>query len=209
MIYLSEDYFYKYVDTLGYIFSRAFKEKYSPLHIERAISYSQIAEELERSNITTIAFTSAEKIYQDIFPQYDNNDFIYDSYDKFGWLGYIYIQIFLKYQITFELIFMILPIETTLSMYPLYHEMNYTQMLDFFFSKIEMTYFNSILKYKNISSHQLSSDTNIPESTIAALRYKYRDILKLESGKLYQIAKVLDIKMTTLIPNLELETDKK
>ena len=205
MIFLSDDYLNKYIDVFGYIFARAIDEEYSLPYIEKIISYSSLVDELENSNITTIAFSSSEKIYHDLFPLHDNNGFVYNPYDQFGWIGNIYIHLFLKYEITFELLFIILPIERALSLYKLYHEMDYSQVYDLFDELIGYSYLDAILKKKNISSMELSKRSGVSFQTINALRYKKRDISKLESKLLFKISKGLRVKITTLLPSLDLE----
>ena len=101
MIYLSDDYLTKYSDTLSYLLSRSYSEGYSFDYIQKTIAYSTAINELERSNVTSIAFSSFEKIYNDIFPQYDNN-FVFDGYDMFGWSGYIYIHLFFYFILLFD-----------------------------------------------------------------------------------------------------------
>ena len=205
MIYLSDDYLTKYIDVLGYLFSRSISEGHSFPYIEKRISYSEMVEELERSDITTIAFSSMEKIYRNIFPEFDNNNFIYNPYDEFGWASYIYIHLFIKYQITFEVLFMIIPLKKMLSLYKIYHEMDINQMYSFFQESIEFSYFDNIVKYRKISSKQLSLKSGVSFSTIASLRFSKRDISKLEAMKLYNLATVLKIKISSLLPNLELK----
>lgn len=208
MIYLSDDYLNKYIDTFGYIFARSIKEGYSFSYIEKSISYSSMVEELERSNITTIAFSSSEKIYHDLLPLYSNNDFAYSPYDEFGWLGYIYVHLFLHFQITFELLFIILPIEKALSLYKIYHEMDISQTYAFFKESVKYSYLDNIMKAKKISINELSNASGISKSTINFLKYGKRDISKLETQKLFKISKALNVKMATLLNNLELEVSK-
>lgn len=205
MIYISDDYLTKYIDTLGYIFARSIKEGYSLLHIEKVISYSQAIEELEKSNVTSIAFSSPEMLYSKMFPDSNNLDrFEYSPYDIFGWLGFVYIHLFLKYQITFELMFFVLPIEKALSLYKLYHETDIQMMYELFEQSVEHSYFDQILKYKNMSSNELSRLTGISFATIQSLRYKKRDINKAEIKILLKISIALNIKITSLIDSLEL-----
>lgn len=208
MIYTADDYIEKYIDTLGYIISRAYLEKYSPLYIESIISHSHMIEELEKSNVTTIAFSSSEKIYHDLFPQFENDDYKYNPYDAFGWLAYIYIHLFLKYQITFELLFIILPIEKGLSIYKLYHEMDIRQTYDLFEELVSYSYLDVIMKKKKMSVKELSLESGVSSSTINSLRYGKRDISKLESAKSYKLSRALNIKMTSLLRSLELKMDE-
>lgn len=203
MIYLSDDYLTKYSDTLSYLIYRSYKEGYSTNYIEKSIAYCKVINELERSNITTIAFTSFEKIYQDIFPS-KNNDFVYNAYDEFGWCGYVYMHLFIKTKITFEALFFLIPLKEMLSLYHLYHEMGITQIEEYAKNKLKYTILDIVMKELNISSKKLADITNISESTITALRYKKRDIGKLEASKLSLIAFALNVKIETLLPSINL-----
>ena len=204
MIYTSDDYLTKYIDTFGYIFARSAYENYAFGYVEKVLSYSQIVNELEQSNVTTIAFTSVEKIYADLFPRHANDGFVYNPYDEYGWIGHIYVHIFLKFQITFESIFMLLPIKEALNLYHLYHEMDITQVYDVFEEKMKPSIFAKYMKLRNISSNELSLLTGVSQATISSLRYGTRDINKFEALKLLKISSVLNIKMTSLLTNLSL-----
>lgn len=208
MIYLSDDYLTKYIDTFGYVISRSIEENYSLQYIENMISHSRFIEEIEQSNITTIAFSSSEKIYHDVFPLRDNPGYFYDPYNQYGWISNIYIHLFLHYQITFELMFMIFPIQKMLELYKLYHEMDLKQIYSLFEETVQYSYLDNILKYKHISVSELSDKSGISFGTINALRYNKRDISKLESQKLFKISKALNIKMTSLLTSLELDLVK-
>ena len=66
MIYLSDDYLTKYCDTISYLLARSYSEGYSFDFIQRTISYSRPISELEKSDITTLAFASFERIYNNV-----------------------------------------------------------------------------------------------------------------------------------------------
>ena len=205
MIYLSDDYLMKYIDTIGQLFGRAIKEGYSYLHIERRIAYSQFVDELEKSNVTSISFVTADELYKDLFPDSPNNEkYIYNPYDVFGWLGFIYIHLFFKYQITFELIFIVLPIEKAMSLYKLYHDRDITNLYEAFEESVRYYYLNEIIRYRDRSTKQLSEMTGVSFSTIQALRYKKRDINKTEIKTLLKLSNALNVKITSLIENLNL-----
>ncbi len=204
MIYLSDDYVTKYGDVISYLLSRSYNEDYSFDYIQRSISYSTMINELEKSNVTIIAFSSMEKIYSDIFPKHDNA-FIFNEYDAFGWSGYIYMHLFLTMQITFEALFYVIPFEQMLSLYNLYHEMSTTQMDDYFHETLKYSILDIIMKANKISNVDLAKKTNLSVGTINALRYNKRDIAKLEANKLLLLANALNVKMETLLPSIHLE----
>lgn len=204
MIYLSDDYLTKYQDVLAYILERAASEKYSFSYIEKVVAYSEPFSELEKSNITYIAFSSSEFIYNKLFPEKNNNGFISNIYGPYGWAGYNYIKLFLDLQITFETLFIIFPLQKMLDAYHLYHEMDYSQLLQLVKSEIKFSYLNMIMTAKKYSSSLLAEKTGIPFSTINALRYGDRDIDKYESIKLLKISNVLGVKMSSLLTSIQL-----
>lgn len=207
MIYLGDDYINKYSDTLSYLIGRSIKEGYSYDYIQKKISYSLVISELEKSNVTMIAFSSMEKIYHDIFPD-TPNDFTLDIYDIYGWMGYIYIHLFLHLKVTFEALFYIIPLKEMMNLYHLYHEMDFKHLVEYAKEKMKYSLLDVILKQKKISNQKLALKTNLSLGTINALRYGNRDILKLEAHKLLILSNVLNIKMETLLPEINLILEK-
>lgn len=203
MIYLSDDYIEKYSNTLSYLIGRSANEGYSFDYIQRKISYSEAISEFERSNVTIIAFSSMEKIYSGIFTDY-NNEYQYNPYDIFGWVGYAYIHLFLNLEITFEALFFLIPIQEMLNMYKLYHEMDITHLEEYAKEVMKHSLLDVIMKRKKTSNNDLSKKANIPVSTINSLRYGNRDITKLEAKKILSIAYALNVKIETLLTNIDL-----
>ena len=203
MIYLSDDYVDKYANTLSYLIGRSYHEGYSFDYIEKSIAYSLPISELEKSNVTIFAFSSFEKIYHNIFPDKDN-DYVFSIYDIFGWVGYTYMHLFLNLEITFEALFYIIPIQEMLNLYNLYHEMSFSQIVDYAKEKIKHSILDVVMKRKEISNKVLLNKTNISISTINALRYGKRSIAKLEADKLLLLSHALKVKMETLLPNIHL-----
>lgn len=206
MIYLSDDYVEKYQDAFGYVLGRAIDNKYSFSYIENIISHSTIFNEFEESNITQIAFSSLEKTYNKLF--IDENDFIYDQYGIYGWLGYIYIQSFLELKITFELLFILLPIEEALNMYHLYHEMDIVQMINYVKNKMKPSLLHAITSKKKININELASGSGVSFSTIRSLVYGYRDINKIELKNAKKIATFLNVRLDSLICPLDLKLEE-
>ena len=66
MIYLSDDYITTFQDTLGYIIGRTISNGYSPRFVEKTIAYSSAFSLLEKSDITELAFSSGENIFERI-----------------------------------------------------------------------------------------------------------------------------------------------
>ena len=158
MIYLSDDYVCKYSDTLSYLIGRSCREGYSFDFIERNISYSLMISELEKSNITLIAFSSMEKNYNDVFHIY-RNEYDFNAYDIYGWIGNTYMHLFLSMKITFEALFYVIPLREMLDLYKLYHEMDFNQILYYAKELIKHSLLDIVMKRKKISNKDLSNKT--------------------------------------------------
>ena len=207
MIYLSDDYITTFQDTLGYIIGRIISNGYSPRFVEKTIAYSSAFSLLEKSDITELAFSSSEYIFERMFDINVSNEYEYSPYDVYGWLGYIYIHLFFDLKITFESLFITLPIDEAINMYPLYHEMDYLQSLEYVKSKIKYSLLDEIMICRKLSSLKLSRLSGVSYSTISALRYGKRDINKLEASLLLKLSNALRVKMESLLTDINLVTD--
>lgn len=204
MIYLSEDYIDKYINVLCYLLERAVYEEYSFDYIVHRIAYSTMINELERSNVTLIAFSSSESLYSDIFPEKDNKGFVSNIYGVYGWIADSYIHLFLKLNITFELLFIIFPLEYMVSIYPLYHEMSFSHLLELLKERTPFSYLDIVMRNRKVSTQDLADATSISFSTLNAIRYNKRDINKLEAYMLLKISKVLSVKLESLLNDIYL-----
>ena len=202
MIYRADDYVVKYQDTLGYIIGRGISGGCSPRFVEKTIAYSSTFSSFEKSDITEIAFSSKELIFSKMFDLSLADDFDYSPYGVYAWLGNIYIRLFFDLKITFESLFIILPIDRAIDMYPIYHEMDYLQVLNIKYSLLD-----EIMSYKGVSSQKLSVSSGVSFSTITALRYGSRDINKLEAGLLLKLANSLRVKVESLLADINLIFD--
>ena len=83
--------------------------------------------------------------------------------------------------------------------------MDYAQLLDYVKGLIRYSVLDIIMKKKKMSNEKLASKAQISSSTISALRYGNRDILKLDSYKLLMLSHGLNVKMESLFPHIYLE----
>ncbi len=204
MIFLSYDYVNKYEEVLTYLIARSISEEYSFDHIEKTIARSSVFSQFEQSDVTAIAFSSAEKIYSELFPRFTNK-FTANIYNIYGWIAFAYINIFLKKQVTFETIFAALPLEKMLLYYGPYHEMDISQLLELFDEKVGKSHLDLFMKKSDMSCVELAKQTNIPLPTIKALRYGHRDIAKMELYRTILISSALHIKVESLLDKIPLD----
>lgn len=209
MIYLSDDYVNKYQESLTAVIKEGTRKDFSFGYIERAISYSKTFSEFEKSNVTSIAFSSIEETKEDVYSidqRLCSND--YDIYDEYGWIGYIYIKLFFSLNTTFENLFVVLPIEDALAKYHIYHEMDFSQIEDYVKAKIEYSYLNMHMKKQKISTSELAKVSGVNESTIRAIRYGKRDPNKLDLINAMKLSEALHIKTESIANDISLVFQK-
>lgn len=204
MIFTAYDYIDKYIEVLNYLVARSISEQYSFDHIEKTIARSLPFTRFEKSDVTTIAFSSPKEIYSELFPNI-KGDFVINPNDIYGWIAFAYINIFLKKQVTFETIFAALPIENMLLYYGPYHEMDISQLLELFDEKVGKSHLDLFMKKSDMSCVELAKQTNIPLPTIKALRYGHRDIAKMELYRTILISSALHIKVESLLDKIPLD----
>lgn len=206
MIYTADDYIEKYQSALERLLSKTIGLHFSFSFIERKIAYSDVFSEFEKSNVTLIAFNDNERIYDAIFGNSDN-DLLMEDDAIYSWLSFVYIHLFLKFKVTFEMLFMALPLKKALNMFHLYHEMDITQVDKVFDDAIIPSSLSCVMDSKKITVRQLSEKTRIPFATIRSLKYGYRSIDKLEASKLISIAFALNVKTETLLTSIPLDIE--
>lgn len=188
-----------YSEVLCDIISLAVYDHFSYQVIERGIAYAPFINELERGNDTLINFTDSQKLYESTFidgkSKLEDNLTFYET----NWVAEMYIELFLKYQITFEALFFYIPLKEMNGLFETYHEMDIHQLFQYFEGKQKISLLRYICKDRGISLVELAGFAKISQSMINSLSTNKRDIAKLSAQTLYLIAKKLDIKMETLL----------
>lgn len=205
MIYTAYDYLAKYSDTLSEIINMAEIDGYTFDYIEKVLVKSCMIKELEQSNITLIAFSSSMKLYRGLFPNSKASTYDIKLFSSHYWIGESYINLFLKYKVNFQTLFLYLPIEKMHRLYVAYHEMDITHLFQYFEELRKTNTFTMLLKDREMSLKTLSIKTGISLPTLKALKEGKRDFKNLNSGYLEKIAHYLGCEMQTLLGNITLE----
>ena len=200
MIYASDDIIQSYVETLACLLSYGNQQRFSPSFVERSIAYSQPFSELENGNSRMLAFSSSRQICLEVFfassPTFKGDEI----YTDFGWIAETYIHLFLQHRpMTFEFLFLAFPLSEMVEKYPLFHEMDHSQIEEEYRNRIQYSKLDVILKRLNISTSRLAQDTGISMYTIRSLRYGYRQMGKTEAETVIKIASYLGIKPLSLL----------
>ena len=196
---MNSEYLYDYVNLFERVLSTGYKLGYSSAAIERAISYSPFFQEIEKDKNTFAPIINDSVLIQSLFPEYDVSLDKVPSYNQCLWSAEAYLRIQEFTQLTFEAIFLYIPINQMYSFFPLYHEMDFSQIIQEFIKLYEQKSVFSLLVDKyGYSITNISKSTNIPTVTLYSLKQRHRDINKVSVETAKSIAYIFNVRLETL-----------
>lgn len=182
-----------YTNNFSRIFVLAVDSFIHPQVITDILSKSSLVKDMELGNYSELTNNSPLQLFKYYFntPVFEDNS-LYDFNDAY-WCGYIYMNIFYKYNKPFSYIFLKLPLSKLLDMYHVYHEMDITSVYEVFEELMLKDTILSLLLIKH--SYKLSELSSLTDISINVLKkYKNSDI-NLYAGSfknIHRIATVLN-----------------
>ena len=193
-VYLNE-----YIDSFEKILSVAYQNDYSLDAVARAISYSSYFQKIENNNGEFAPIIDDTLLIKSIFPKLDIelNDLV--VYKQCLWAAESYLRIQESTGLTFEAIFLYIPINEMYHYFVLYHEMDFSQIIERFKElQKDKSVFALLLKKYNYSLTYISQQTNISSETLFSLKNRRRDIKKVNVDTIVSIANLLRVRVETL-----------
>lgn len=196
----SSNYFYEYVNLLERVFSFAYENFYSYGMVERNISYSSFFQELERSNLEKSPIIEEERLIKSIFNEENFDLMKIRSYKECMWIAESYMRIQQQTRLTFEAIFLYIPIKKMYEYYQLFHEMDFSQIVDEFSSLYEKESALSLLLSRfDYSVKYVSRKTGIPYDSLFSYKQRRRDIKKINADSACLLSSILKVRVETLL----------
>ncbi|MCQ2793667.1 MAG: helix-turn-helix transcriptional regulator [Bacilli bacterium] len=200
---MSNDYFnyQKCVDDLTAVLSIGYFFKYSTDVIEKRISNSKYFANFNKDFFSSESYISTDEVIESIYfdADIDDNTKII-VYNELEWVSMMYIHIIKETGLGFEAIFCYAPIEKASSMYHLYHELDFSKCVEWFYEQMKKESIIKIaMKRLHLTNEYVSSKTNISSSMIDALKNRRRDVRKLDVERAIKLSKTLNINIETLL----------
>lgn len=177
-----------YTNNFSRIFVLAVDSFIHPQVITDILSKSSLVKDMELGNYSELTNNSPLQLFKYYFntPVFEDNS-LYDFNDAY-WCGYIYMNIFYKYNKPFSYIFLKLPLSKLLDMYHVYHEMDITSVYEVFEELMLKDTILSLLLIKH--SYKLSELSSLTDISINVLKkYKNSDI-NLYAGSFKNIHRI-------------------
>lgn len=163
---ISVDYVATISEYLSSIIGYGIKNEYSLSIIEDRISFSDMFRKLEQGDYSFLLERTIEKELELVYSRSIEGTTL-DTNSIILWLGEAYTKLFFRYHKAIYYIFLYFPIEEMISIYGLYHEMDWTQLYSLFEKRVsEVPLLKKLLIKRNLSANKLSSLTGISLNTI-------------------------------------------
>lgn len=194
------DYRQDYETHLSLALSFGHAAGFAPRVIEQRISRSSFFSRLEEENVLIPPNETPENLIDKMFPDANRRYEGLVQYGQCAWLAELYLDIQKKTGLTFEAMFLYLPLLDGYKLFPLYHEMDFSQAEKEFERRyLASTILNEAMKRGKYTSSELAQGTVISVSMVNSLRQGKRDLRLLRGDKLLLMAKMLNLRPETLL----------
>lgn len=171
--------------------------------IEEFISYSDMFARLEQSDSS---FLTQRTINQEIAWVYKLQDSVKElpgMNSILTWVGQAYMRLFFHFHKSIYYVFLYIPIEEMLSLYSLYHEMDWNQLFDYFTQQTsKTTLLRKLLDKKKMSVNKLAQLSNISENTIRYYTLSDSNIYEAKYAYIDAIALALKVNTNLFLKNI-------
>ena len=194
---------HKYIDHFAQIVSLCVSAKYNLNAITEILSRSQLVSDIEENEYSLMYEYTPYQNFKTIFPDAIVQDNSYQNFNDAYWCGFVYMNIMYEYKKPLTYIFYIMPLELLLDLYPVYHEMDISQIYERFEKEEQQeSLLSRLLRSKNISATQLASKAKVPVKTI----YHYKDdnkyLYKASFQTIMKLARALDVNPSVFLESL-------
>ncbi len=194
---MNDNYIFDYINLLERVLSYGYKNNYSLKAVERMISYSSFFQSIEKENRSSIITDNAL-----ITQLFDVKEVDMESIPVFNqclWSAESYMRIQKETSLTFEAIFIYLPLKKMYDFFPLYHEMDFLHIIEVFknlYSK--QSILSLLLNEYGFTLKDVSEKTDIPYDTLYSIKQRRRDVNKTSYETIYKLANVFKVRMETI-----------
>ena len=193
-VYLDE-----YTSLFGTVLSYAYKIRYSLDALAREVSYSSFFQEIEKDRDTLPSYITDRELLMEIFNNTYRESLPITSYNQCLWAAESYLRIQEETKLTFEAIFIYLPIEKIYQYFDLYHEMDFSQIVKEFIRLFnEESVLSILMKKYGYSLKGVSEKLDISYDTLKSLKNRTRDVKKVDINIIYKLSSFFNVRMETI-----------
>ena len=197
---MNTNYLNEYASLFERLLSISHFLDYSTNAVERSISNCKFFRDIEKDGVGFPPIVVDVKLVREVFLDQSINLRAVPTYKQSMWAAESYLRIQNETGLTFEAIFLYLPIDKMYEYFPLYHEMDFSQIINEFKKLYETQSILKIVTEKyGYSLSDISDKTGISYETLFSFKKRRRDIKKANADIVVKLASVLRIRIETLI----------
>lgn len=169
---MTETRFFK--ETFARLFVLAIQNKANFFSFTNSLAASVFLEKIEKGRYDDYFNRPLTDLFYDVTGNRIHEDKSYGVYNDAYWCGHCYFELFLRTRKPFAYLFLKLPLEKLMDLYPIYHEMDFSSLLEFFEKREkEKTILRLLCEQKKTTLPRLSEVTGIAVPTLS--KYKVSD----------------------------------
>lgn len=181
-------------ETFSRLFVIAVNNKMNLSSFSYQLERSEFIKKIEDGKYDDYFNKSLIFIFNDITGITINDDSSYGVYNDAYWCGYSYFEIFLRTKKSFSYIFLKLPLVKMMDIYPIYHEMDISSLLDLFAKQEqEKTILRALCEQNRISLPKLSTSTGIGLATLSKYNADDKALYNASFQNIIQIAHYFNV----------------
>lgn len=196
---MNSQYLNEYASNLERILSIGYEYNYSTPSLERSISYSSYFQNIEKDNKGFAPITNDVTLIKDLFPNLKVDLLNMPHYNQCLWAAESYLRIQGETGLTFECIFLYIPINKMYEYFPLYHEMDFSHIIDEFKRLYaEKSAFQLLVERYHYSLSNLSKEIDVSYDMLYSLKLRRRDIKKTSVEIVARLSQVFNVRIETI-----------
>ena len=195
---MDEFYLYEYSEVLERILSTATKYQYTLSTVEKRISDSGFFHLIEISHHGFSPIGDNDLLIKSYFRETDVDLKNVPIYNHCLWAAEAYMWIQCKTNLSFEAIFLIMPLEVMYDRFPVYHEMDFSHIVNHFLERQkEKTIFAILLERYGYKLNDVAEKTGISKDTLYSFKQGKRDIKKANVDVVQKLASYFHVRIET------------
>ena len=196
---MNSNYLYEYANVLECVLSVGYENNYSSSSLERLVSYSSYFQAIEKDNNGFAPIINDSELIKGFFPNLKIDLATAPSYNQCMWAAEAYLRIQGKTGLTFECIFLYLPIKEMYEYFPLYHEMDFSHII-MEFNKLfkEKSVLEILIEKYHYSLNDIAEQINVPYETLSSLKRRRRDIKKASIELVIKLSQIFNVRIETI-----------
>jgi len=191
---------YNIKDLFARLFVLAIQNKINFYSFTHHLERSEFVLKIEENEYDDYFNKDILTIFFDITNNHIQSDTSYGIYNDAYWCGYQYFELHKSLHKPFSFIFLKLPLAKMIELYLIYHEMDFSSLLDYFdMVNKRKTILRLLCEQKGCSLTELSVKTGVNKATLSKYNASDDSIYKGSLENIYKIAKYFDYPISLFV----------